>query len=213
MKAEHRKELHTNALASGIVKLVEGAKSKPNTRTLIILGAVVLVVGLVVGWRYFSKRSQETLSNRWRQLYDAGSFEAVADIAQQGRGTDLCRIAEIREARIELKKGLDGLGSPRDRAAAVEHIKKAGDTYERLAQQTQELPPVLIQEAILNAGKAKESLGDIDGALAHYEKLASTYPQSDAGKLAAERVKKIKDDRTKVADFYKDLQTEVSPGK
>jgi hypothetical protein len=213
MKAGHRKELQTNVLASGITKLVEGAKSKPNTRTLVIVGAVALIIALIVGWRYFSNRSKENLSNRWRQLYDATSAETLADVAQQGRGTDPGRMAEFREARVELKKGLDELGSPPKRDAAVERVKKAAETYERLAQQTRELPAVLVQEALLNAAKARESLGELDSALTHYRKLADTYPTSDAGKTAADRVKQLTDDLARMQDFYKELQAEAAKPK
>src|SRR5262249_16646099 len=213
MKAEHRKELHTNALAQQITRLVEGAKSKPSSRTLIILGVIALVVILIVGWRYFSNKNRDTLSNQWRQLYDAASPQAIDEIADQAKGTDPGLVAELRIARIALREGLNDLGSPAKNAAAAKKVEEAGKKYEQLAQQTKRLLPVQIQEALLNAGKARESLGDLDGALANYEKLASTYPQSDAGKLADERAKKIKDQRAKLQDFYKDLQADAAKSK
>jgi tetratricopeptide (TPR) repeat protein len=213
MKAEHRKELQTNALAQQIARLVEGARSKPNTRTLLILGAVALVILLFFGWRYFSGKSTETVSQRWRQLYDATSVQAIDEVAEQAKGTDPGLVAELRLARIELKDGLSELGSPARHAAAVKKVEGAAAKYEQLAQQTRKLLPVQIQEALLNAGKAQESLGKLDSALGHYEKLAGTYPQSEAGKWAAERAKKIKEQREKLQDFYKDLQAETTQGK
>lgn len=209
MKAEHRKELQTNVLASQITKLVEGVKTKPNTRTYVIIGVVVVIVGLVIGWKIVSNRNKEKLSENWRKLYNASSPEAVAKIAKDAKGSEPARIAEFREARIELKKAIDALGTARDRAAAIKRVKEVGEMYERLAQTNKNMP-VLVQEALFSAAKAKESVGDLDGAIAQYEKLAKEYPNSDAGKLATERADKIKKDRSEIQDFYGKLDEDPS---
>lgn len=212
MKAQHRKELQTNVLAAQITRVVEGVKSRPNNRTLVIAGVVVGIIALVVGWVYMSGRSRAKESGYWMSLYDAVSTQAVADVANEARGSEAGLTAEFREARVALREGLEGLAAPREQKAAAEKIRRAGELYEKLTQR-RDVPPVLAQEALLNAGKAKESLGDLEGALSWYEKAASTYPKSEAGKQAADRAEKIKSQRAQVKDFYNKLDSDPARNK
>ena len=49
MKAEHRKELQTNALADHLGRFIQNLKSKPSAATVYVAGGVVLVVVIILG--------------------------------------------------------------------------------------------------------------------------------------------------------------------
>lgn len=210
MKAEHRKELHTNALAAQVNRLIEGFKNKPNTQTLTIAIAALLVVGLFFGWRYFSRRTSATRSAMWVKLDAANSPADLDKLAQQNRGTLPARVARFQVARTQLLHGVQQLAaSPEEHATALKQLEAASKEYERLADESKDMP-LLAQEALMGAAKAKESLGDLDGALASYQKLQTTYPKSALGKEAAERVELLGKQRAQVQGFYKKLEQDLS---
>ncbi|HXG09267.1 MAG TPA: tetratricopeptide repeat protein [Gemmataceae bacterium] len=207
MKAEHRKELQTNALAQQIARMVEGLKSRPDNKFLIVGSLVVLAVALLVGWNIIRKRNVAKNSEAWRSLNDATSVEDLRKLIEAAEGRMPGRIAQFQEARVWLDQGLKDLGSLREGEAARKKVEEAGKLYAELAEKSDvQRIPLLHQEALLNAGKARESLGDLDGALEFYAKLAQAYPQSALGKQADERAKKIREQRAQVHDLYSKLE-------
>jgi hypothetical protein len=69
--------------------------------------------------------------------------------------------------------------------------------------------PQLAQEALLNAAKARESLGEIDQAKQLYGRLARDYPQSLKGKDAAEQLKSL-EAASPVLDELKNLAKDTA---
>ena len=78
MKAEHRKELQTNALADRLGRLLQGVQSKPSSGVVLFGGLIVLAVAILLGWRYYytaraRSRSALRASGRARSLAGVGS--------------------------------------------------------------------------------------------------------------------------------------------
>jgi tetratricopeptide (TPR) repeat protein len=215
MKAEHRKELATNALADKLGHLVTNIKQGVSRSTVYVLGAVALVIVLFLIWRYFHLASQERNANlwlTWDQLTAPAEFDRLADQnkgasrdqlalkrleefvgEQKNKGTSQGRLAQFDIGRLALYQGLKDLGGF-NRSSAIERLKLAASTYEKLITDARDIP-VLHQEALLNAGKANEALGDLGKAKGYYEQLKKDYPKIEpVVALADKELKRLEDD-------------------
>jgi hypothetical protein len=205
MKAEHRKELHTNALASGMSRVVEGLKTRPNNRSLTILAFALLAIALLLGWRYYSNRSALQRSALWLKLDEAQDTRDLKKLADDNQGTMQARVARFQLARVNLSWGLERLCSSLEREEALKKIKEAGQDYEQLAKESRQVP-LLAQEALMGAAKARESLGDLNGALDFYKQLTETYPRSALGKEAAQQAERVQQRQAQMQGFYNKLE-------
>jgi len=216
MKAEHRKELQTNALADSLGRIVQGfkggVKSRPTNRTLAIWGAVLLAVGLFFGWRYYSKSSDQKLSSAWLKVDEAASVDDLLKIAEAEGSPQPTRIARFKLARVYMRRGLADFCKPESRENALNDLKEAEKLYDKLAEESKEMP-ILVQEALLGVGKARESLNDLDGAREAYGKLAKNYPDSVNGKAAAARLETLDKDGKKISELNKKLDEMAAPPK
>src|SRR5947209_6873621 len=109
MKAEHRKELQTNTLADHLGKLIQGAKAKPSPNSLVIWIFVLLVLGVIAGWRYFSTSSLEKRSQDWMQLGEVNSPEELQEFADKHTKTVPGLVARFQLARVALQQALERL--------------------------------------------------------------------------------------------------------
>jgi tetratricopeptide (TPR) repeat protein len=219
MKAEHRKELQTNLLADRLGRIMQSLrdgtwKIHPSTKGWLIGAAVVAVVALIIGWRIYVNVSAKNTSAEWVRIDDATSLNDLEHIVEQDPNGKPTRIARFQMARIHLHKGMERFCSsaPGAREEALENLEKAAKLYDELASASKSTP-ILAQEALMGIAKAKEALDELDAARDAYEKLASQYPDSVNGKKAAERLKKLNDDKEKaqVDALYKKLGELAGP--
>jgi hypothetical protein len=204
MKAQHRKELQTNALADRMGRLIESAKAGPN-QTMLIIGGVILVILLIIfGWRYYSKVSSQTRSDLWLKVEEASDLEDIEKIAKESPNTVPGRVARLQWARTLYRQGIEKLYSVTDRDNAQKNLEDARNLYDQLAKELTD-SPVMVQEAMMGSAKARESLGDLDSATAAYNKLAKDFPKSALGKEAEDRAKQLQDKGTEIKDFYTEL--------
>jgi tetratricopeptide (TPR) repeat protein len=226
MKAEHRHELKTNALADSLNRLLQNIKAGPSRHGLLLTTVVagVLIVAIIVYFLWRTGRQAD--SARWvkvdeaqGQLDDATNNDEIENdlkefdkLADQNAGTLQARVLRFDRARGLFRRGLESLYSDHDKA--IDDLKQARDAYAKLASEsTGEKEATLAQEALMNVAKADESLGDLDAALSGYQKLASTYPNSVLGKAAAERVKYLEDpgNRARAKQLYDKLGEMTKP--
>jgi len=216
MKAEHRKELQTNALADRLGRIVQGFKEgfhdRPSNKTMLVLGGIVAAIALIAVWRITSNARARAVSAEWLQLDEASNFADLEKIAEKKSDNEPARIARFQMARVHLRRGMENFcsTSPDGRADALKDLNEAARLYGELSGEAKD-NPLLTQEALLGIGKAKEALGELDVALAAYEQLGSRYPDSVSGKEAAERAKKLKDNKEQVSAFYKKLGELAGP--
>ena len=206
MKAEHRKELQTNALADRLGKMVESVKSGPKI-SLWIWVVLVLAVGLYLFWSFTSKSSANQRSLLWLRLDGIADEKSLQEFADANTGTPPARTARYELARLQLQDGVEQFGSPDKHAEAVKKLVSARTIYLELAQGKGN--PILVQEAMMGTAKAEETLigdqGTVDQAIENYEKLAQAYPESLPGLAAAKRAQYLKDNRKQVEAFYAEL--------
>jgi hypothetical protein len=222
MKAEHRHELKTNALADTLSRLLQGLKGGPSRHTLFVWGAVGVVVAAVLIGYFWWKTDRANRSALWvkvddaeRKLDGAGSTDAVETalndfkkLADEHAGTIQARVLRFERARALFHSGLERLYAEHDKA--VEDLTKARDLYRDLANEpagARDNNPLLAQEAMMNVAKANECLGELDEALSGYKKLADAFKDSVLGKAAAERARYLEDEnnRKQVKQLYDKL--------
>jgi hypothetical protein len=221
MKAEYRHQLQTNALADHVGRLVQGIKSGPKSTQTAGWIFAVLAVGTAIGW-YVLGSVAGNQSEVWTQLGRAQTPQSFQQIADQHPGTLPARTAQFARARLLLQRGLVTLyGSNRTRA--IDDLQEVRRLYVSLLPASSD-EPLLKQEALLGMARAEEALvgvpkegetdqlrGSLDQAIRWYRQLADSYPESYAGKLAAQHLEDLQNEEV-VQKFYVDLNHfEASP--
>jgi hypothetical protein len=218
--SQRRHNLEKNTLADSLNRFVQALKGGPSRSTWIVIGVVVAAVALYFVWNYFSKSSDEKSSARWYTAFrlfdgesvtvgpDQKSLPVEADLekfVKDNEGTQQARIGRFYLARLAMARAEGRLGGP-DRDSALEQVRRAAAEYEKLQGETSDWPD-LHQQALLNAAKARECLGEFSQALKHYDQLVSDYskdPKSaflDEAKAGQERLKDGSDSRKELEAF------------
>jgi tetratricopeptide (TPR) repeat protein len=192
MKAEHRKELKTNALADSLGRALQTMKEGPSQRTLLWAVVIVVVVVLFLVWRWVKSSSEESDSRLWMRLENLYTPGEVQTFADEAKGTTQARVARFQLARLRVRNGVQTLGGA-SKDEGRQALQEGAQAYEALIEETRDLP-VMQQEALMGAAKAYESLGNLDKAQAHYQKLKQEYPDTPLGKDAAQQLERLKDE-------------------
>jgi tetratricopeptide (TPR) repeat protein len=237
MKAEHRKELQTNTLADNLGRMMQGARHPPSRKILLSCGALLLAVVLIVLWRVFSHQSESDNSARtvalenlsegqaveklaqdarpegsldWNQQREKLDLKVLQNFAEEHKGYSQEREARMEMARLALHFGLRDLGSSFAHETAVANIRKAAETFEKLVDESRDVP-VLQQQALLCAGKARESLGEVEAARKWYERLAREYPDTELGKVGKADAERVQTSAAEIEEITKALNARAIP--
>jgi tetratricopeptide (TPR) repeat protein len=228
MKAEHRHELKTNALAETLGRALHGLKTGPSRHSLLI-GVVAVVAAVVIVTGFFIWKGQrDGRSALWQKLDVAegtldnagnsddlqGALTKFKELADQNPHTIPGSAARFDRARVLLRQGLERLYSP-DRDAAVADLKEARKLYADLAGDSfiRDSHPLLAEEAMMGVAKADESLGDLDKALDGYKNLVKTFPKGALHEQADSRAKYLDDadNRNRVKALLDKLEEQARP--
>jgi hypothetical protein len=215
MKAQHRHELETNALADRMGRLVQGLKHSPKSNTLVFWVIAALAILTLCIWYVAS--AGNSWSEVWLQLDGQSDVNQLDQIARASPGTMPGRTARFQKARIELDQGLRNLYSA-ERKQSVQSLEDARRLFLELAPECAN-EPVLSEQAMLGAAKAEEALmavpkddkasegrGSLDRALELYGQLAKGHPDTFWGKHAAQHVQELEKSRADVERFYAELR-------
>lgn len=193
MKSEHRHELKTNELAEWLGHFPEWLKE--NSKSIIAIAAVVIVVVGFLGWRRYDKNVvQVRESNEFTALLNSASAEKLQVARRQSQGTDsshyliplatnlrsfaentnkknMSALALIKEAetlRAELHYRLGAI-SEQDLTAQIDRIKASYNQALSKASSN----PQLSATAKFGLGLCAEELGDFDQARQIYQEIVS----------------------------------------
>jgi hypothetical protein len=222
MKAD-RKHLEQNELADRLNRWWKGTgEARSSSATWGIIGAALLVVVLVIAWRYFSESGSRAQAEVWPQIEDA-SAKGLAAIAQGNSGTTVGHIAKAEFARMKLNDGLNKLSSQFTRSEGIGDVVEARKAYTELITEARGDAP-LVREAMLGAAQAEESLvgipesdnpgqsrGSLDKALELYEQTAKEFDKTPQGNQAVARAKDIRENKAKIQQMYDDLNRRFAP--
>src|ERR1051326_6048037 len=223
MKADHRKHLEQNELASRLTRWWKGGgESTTPASTWAIIGALVLAAALVGIWFYFKSANSQSRANVWKQIEETTKPEDLEKIIEANRGTGPGRAAKAQLARMLLTEGITKLASRLDRSKAIGDIDRARTLYTELAKESKD-DPLLQREALLASAKAEESLvgipkpdsptemyGSLDRALEVYDECAGKFGDTPQGKEAADRAKDIRENKAKIEEFYVNMNKRLS---
>ncbi len=180
MKAEHRHELQSNALADWIATSAD--KVKPYTSLISVLCVVVAIgIGVIMYLRSMERRGKAEASEQLiNALQGSGAGELQAMIADY-RGTEPAIVAQLVLAEQQLDAGADTLFS--NKPAARENLSKAAESFALAKDQAQD--PMLRAWALFGLARAHESMGELDRARSDYQALRKEYPDSALAELRA----------------------------
>lgn len=215
MKAEQRKELETNILADKMGRVVQRVKTSPRRAvTIYIVIAVVLVVGIVLAYRWY-RQGVETAAEQWIKL-DDGSAPFVTNLAVKEGDTPAGKAARFQLAWLRYwdlgikRLGVDPVG------ALKEGIGGAADEYRRLADDCKDdpvfEPQALLGIAVCEEAKAVQDRTRLEKAASLYDALAKheKYKDTAEGKFAQGRLDQLRDKNGKIraeaSNTYEDLQ-------
>lgn len=218
MKAEERKELETNALADRMGQVVRRVRQGPSRKTVLI--SLLILVGLI-GWFIYARRGRlfrEEQSKIWVDFEKAGLPNPEAFLQRYPKKPQ-ADMARFQIHWINLWEGGIKLLGARP-ALALENMEVLREEYEALAKKN-EKDPVLRPEALHALAVIAETRAildqpgkstNLDRALELYDELAKKHKESAYGKLAAERVELLSDEKSRkaVADFYLGLQIDFN---
>jgi len=139
---------------------------------------------------------------RFREELELERLEAFA---KQNAGYTQSRIARFQVARLALFEGLRDLGRPEARPQALKALELAVETYDKLCRDARDIP-LLHQEALLNSGKANESLGNIKEAKDKYKQLQTSYPKTEMGKLGEREWNRLDEDAQTTEKLAEELK-------
>jgi hypothetical protein len=233
MKAEHRKELQTNALADRMGRVLRGMKQKPGRGSFltVVLVGLVILAGLFFWWRRTSANQRE--ARRWVD-FEKGQDRIVAELSlrQPSRGDpqlqylfDLANRSgnegtpQSRAANMEIAwallydGGIKSLGDP----GATKNIQQAKKYYTTLLDLSEvKDDPILGPEARYAIAVADEALAidsiDLDEHLKKtaklYQAVVDDYPRSAHAERAEKRAKQLKnpEQRRPIAGFYTSMR-------
>jgi hypothetical protein len=233
MKAEHRKELQTNALADRLGRFFKGFKTGSSSGGLAILVIVVLVAIIVLAFFYFNRTTKRARSEMWLGLdkitteelssknkgFHASAsddedlkktIEKLERIATDNPDTKASLVARFRIAQINLvNRGINLLPQYGKAEAALKSLDRAEEDYEKLVKECKNdvtwEPQARLALAKIAETRAVKDLENLDKAQALYEQLAEQFGDTASGQEAAERVQALKDSkkRAEIKALYK----------
>jgi len=226
MKAEQRKELHTNALAERMTRLIESFKASPKSTSVVLWVLGILAVGTGLAWYYAGGKGSDS-GALWVKLYEDTRVADLQKIYEENPGTIPARTARFQQAREYLQRGLEAMGGP-GRNNGIEHVVQARRYYQQLLLECTD-EPLLRQEALLALAKAEEALvgipkeqlpgdnapGDLKEAIKYYEQFLKMIGDVQPEKYQSLRdyVAKLTADRDAVARFYDRFNQESAKKK
>jgi hypothetical protein len=214
MKAEQRHKLEQNELSKRLGKVWQAVNSGSTTAT-VVWGVILLILVVAIGWRYYSRTTNDTRSRLWYELDVATNVEDLKKVADEAKGSTVGRVAKFHQARVLMQDGMSKLTSANadDRVKAADNLEEARKLYTELASEAE--LPTLTQEAMMESAKAEEILasvpkaddpnamrGSLETAMAGYEALAKKYPDSMQGQKASLRAADLHDHGSEVKALY-----------
>jgi hypothetical protein len=211
MKAEHRKELQTNALADRMGRMVRRVKTGPSRRGILWMAVGVVALIGVLWWVIAANNRRTALSEQWMEVGAQefltpgrdGQLHPNPMIFGNPGNPELAARFQIAWAQL-WELGLRRLAAEPN--SALRSIDASAKDFLRLSEECKD-DPVLGPEAayalaVIEETKTAEDLEYLDKAIRRYKGVQSKYPDSAAGKAAGRRAEYLEKNRTQVAEYY-----------
>lgn len=195
MKSEERHHLQENDLAQKLGVWIGRIEPYFNQILIGILGVAVLVLGSFLWMRSSAAKSAES----WAEFTKANVADDYATVADVHPNTEVGRWSKLLAAELYLNQALRAATS--DKKTMEERMKLAEDSFNGLLQDGK-TPGNIRERALYGLAIARESTstGDTQPAIATYEELLKTFPNSRFAKIAQMRIDALRTDSTR--EFY-----------
>lgn len=156
-----------------------------------VLAAIVAGIGwLVYRYQQTGQRSDATL-----ELIQASASqdpEVLRDVSVRYPGTAAAAWAKLYQGQLELSEGINTLY--RDRIEATELLTRAKDALQAAIDDSSD--PLLQSRAHMALGRAEESLGNLDEAIAAYQQVAAMGESDAVVEQAEDRIAALSEPAT-----------------
>jgi hypothetical protein len=213
MKAEHRKELETNALADRVGRALQGMKQKPQKRTFVWLVLIGLVA--IFGWLFFRYQTNQRMdrSKQWVML-DLGAPDFIKQLSENYSQTNQGKAAHFEADYADFRQILRFLPrSPKEVLIALDSLQR---NYENLAAQCKEdkvlSPEAMFAQAVIAETLIMKSDANVKLAQDAYQAVADKHKDTAFGKKAQKRLEVFADEAKKkdLLDTYRELRKEFA---
>jgi tetratricopeptide (TPR) repeat protein len=197
MKGERRHELERNELADWLAKTFETIKPYQNA----ILATVLLVLVGTVAYSWWARQSAGRQVGGWDAFHGAlwelaqgtasptgvaADFEAIVD---RYPDRDVALWARIMAADLHLAIGCDELFH--NKGIANQELRKAEDHYLTILHANNSNSD-LRERATFGLARARESQGNLQKAMEHYQEVERNWPEGAYAAAAASRLADLK---------------------
>jgi len=193
MKGQRRHELERNELADWLAKTFAAIKPYQNA----ILGVVLLVVVATVGYSWWARQSAGGRAAGWDAFHEAfgrlsqgeasaADFESIAD---QHPDTDVALWARVLAGDLHLAVGCNMLFV--NKGIANQELRDAEDDYLKVLN-AKRSGSEFRERATFGLARARESQGNLQKAVEHYEEVRREWPDGAYAKAAAARLEDLK---------------------
>ena len=174
MKAEHRKELHTNLLRSQLGKLVGTTKNSSRTFWFILLGLVML--GVLYWWWTTSAANRITVAwmDYWFSRNEFLGPTALERVQIDHKGTAAARAARLTLADELYEQAFRSISAKTREKAVSDPFVQAQKLYEEVQQQAGNSTDLALR-ATLGIAKCEESRGELQKAVSHYQEVVDKF--------------------------------------
>lgn len=173
------------------------AMAKGATFWVLIGGAVAMAAG--VAYLAGGLTAGETATARaWKDFMLASSPEDLQKLSETAAATPVGGWAGLMAATARYREALSRL--PNDRDAAAPILSQALEGF-RAVQEDAKADDLIRRLASVGIAHTHETRNELAEAISAYEKLASTWPETEDGKQAAARAKLLR--QPEVVAFYK----------
>ncbi len=179
---KRRQELSRNELADRLETGINSVQSYIPW----IFGGIAVVVVASLGWGLYSSAANKKAAKAWTDYYfglGTGEADTFLDLAEEHTNTRAGDWARQTAGSGYLERGLGSIYFDRDEAERLLEL-----ALEQFTALEDNADPQLRAKALLGAAQANESLGNVDDAIAYYEKLAKSATQARVMASANERI-------------------------
>ena len=211
MKAEHRKELETNALADRVGRVMLGIKQRPQRRTMLLFVAVGVVI--VIVWFFFRRSETRRVENAvaWFTFQD-GTAKQLNQLVKDEPDSPQAKSALFENMYAQLRLQLRLLAT--NPQVALKNLDQLDVIYGDLAKRSEGdkvlAPEALYAQAVIAETRLIKPEENWKVALDAYKVVADNHKDSAVGKLAQKRVDVLSDTqkREELLKTYRDMRIE-----
>ncbi len=190
---QKKRELEQNELASVLEEKLEALRP----HAFLIGAIIVAVLGIIVLSVYLIASRRAIEGSRWQEFFLASSAQPqtlpdarlLENMANDNQGTVVAAIALIKAADVDMLNSLGRSTDNEDELLAL--LRRAKKNYGSVVDSDTQLHPFWKRRALHGLAYACETLGELDEAKQHYQRLVDEAKDTPIFSLAKSGLKRV----------------------